>query len=131
MATREPIKPQGIQVSPFFSPGIKSGRLLFVSGQAAVGENGEVVGPGDTARQAEYPLARVKAIVEAAGATMDDVVSTNTYLTPDADYAAFNGARSRTFPVDPPASTTVVVHALLRPGLLVEIQAVAVIPEGV
>ncbi len=130
MSTRVPIKPQGIQVSPFFSPGIVSGRLLFVSGQAAIDEDGQVVGPGDTGRQAEYTLGRIKAIVEAAGATMDDVVSTNTYLTPDADYKAFNDARKRVFPVDPPASTTVVVHALLRPGLVVEIQAMAVIPEG-
>ena len=129
MATRQPIKPEGITVSPYFSPGIQTGRLLFVSGQAAIDEGGNVVGPGSTAEQAEYTIQRIKAIVEAAGATLNDVVATNTFLTPDADYVAYNVARSKFFPTDPPTSTTVVVHALLRPELLVEINAVAVIPE--
>lgn len=128
MANRKPVKPAGISVSPFFSPGIRVGQFLYVSGQAALDDQRNVVGVGDTAQQAEYTMERVKAIVEAAGATMDDVVKTTTFLTGGADYAAYNSVRSRYFPQDPPASSTVIVAALLHPDLLLEIEAVAVIP---
>ena len=128
MATRTPVKPAGISVSPFFSPAIQTGQFLYVSGQAALDDQRNVVGTGDTAQQAEYVMQRIKTIVEAAGASLNDVVKTTTFLTAGADYAAYNSVRSRHFPQDPPASSTVIVAALLHPDLLLEIEAVAVIP---
>ena len=123
-----PIRPSGIRVSPYFSPAVQSGHLLFISGQAAVDEQGKVVSPGDCGGQTEYIMGRMKAILEAAGAGFEDVVKTTTFLTDVADYAAYNGVRSKYFPQDPPASSTVIVAALVNPQMLVEVEAVAVVP---
>ena len=70
----------------------------------------------------------VPAIVEAAGSSMAEVVKITTFLTDVNDYAAYGKVRSETFPNSPPASSTVIVAALVRPEFLVEVEAVAHIP---
>ena len=125
---RSPVIPSKGRVSPFFSPAVRSGRLLFVSGQAAIDEQGQVVGPGDCAAQSEYVMERLRTVLEAAGAGFDDVVKTTTFLTDPADYSAYNSVRAKCFPKDPPASSTVIVAALVVPGLVVEVEAVAELP---
>ena len=127
---RKPIIPSKGRVSPFFSPAVRSGRLLFVSGQAAIDEQGQVVSPGDCAAQSEYVMERLKTVLEAAGAGFDDVLKTTTFLTDAADYSAYNSVRARCFPKDPPASSTLIVAALVVPGLVVEVEAVAELPDG-
>jgi 2-iminobutanoate/2-iminopropanoate deaminase len=130
MAKRTPIIPAGAAPNPALSPGIKVGDFLFVSGNVAVDASGKLVGAGDCEAQSRQVMANVRAIVEAAGATMQDVVKITCFLTNGADYRAYSKVRSETFPNDPPASTTVIVTALVRPELLVEVEAVVHVPAG-
>ena len=128
MSERTPIVPDGLAANPAFSPGVRVGDLLFVSGQIAQGGDGQLVGGSDCAAQTRQVMARIRAIVEAAGATMQDVVKITTFLVNLDDYPGFSQVRSETFPETPPASSTVVVAALVRPEFLVEVEAVVHIP---
>jgi enamine deaminase RidA (YjgF/YER057c/UK114 family) len=92
--------------------------------------SGKLVGAGDCEGQSRQVMANIRAIVETAGATMQDVVKITCYLINGADYPAYSKVRSETFPSDPPASTTVMVAALVRPELLVEVEAVVHVPGG-
>ena len=130
MSSRRTVKPAGMSVSPYFSPAVRIGDLLFISGMAGIDDRGDVIAPGECAPQAESIMERMKTTLEAAGAGLGDVVKTTTFLTNVEDYAAYNNVRGRYFPEDPPASSTVIVAALVRPGLVVEVEAVAAIPEG-
>lgn len=128
MAERVTIVPEGLAANPAFSPGVRVGKLLFVSGQIAQDAAGNAVGVGDCAAQTRQVMARIRAIVAAAGATMSDVVKITTFLVNLDDYPAFSRVRSETFPDSPPASSTVVVAALVRPEFLVEVEAIVHIP---
>ena len=124
MAERTPIIPQGVSPNPALSPGIQVGDFLYVSGHVATDESGNLVGPGDCEAQSRQVMANIRRVVEAAGGTMADVVKITCFLTDVANYPAYSKVRSETFPSDPPASSTVVVAALVRPELLVEVEAV-------
>ena len=128
MADRITIVPEGLAANPAFSPGVRVGDLLFVSGQVAQDGNGNTVGIGDCEAQTRQVMARIQTIVESAGATLADVVKITTFLVNLDDYPAFSRVRSETFPESPPASSTVVVAALVRPEFLVEVEAVVHIP---
>lgn len=129
MADRITIVPKGLAANPAFSPGVRVGNLLFVSGQVAQDGNGNTVGIGDCEAQTRQVMARIQTIVESAGATLADVVKITTFLVNLDDYPAFSRVRSETFPESPPASSTVVVAALVRPEFLVEVEAVVHIPS--
>jgi 2-iminobutanoate/2-iminopropanoate deaminase len=118
-----------LAANPAFSPAVQVGELLFVSGQVSQDSRGNVVGVGDCAAQTRQVMARLKSIVEAAGATLQDVVKITTFLTDAANYPAFNQVRNETFPHNPPASTAVIVAALVRPEYLVEVEAVVHLPR--
>jgi len=128
MSVRTPILPQGLSASPAFAPGVQVGELLFISGQVAQDNEGNLVGPGDCEAQTRHIMSRIQTIAEAAGATMRDVVKTTTFLTDVAGYSAFSRVRAETFPSDPPASSTVIVAGLVRPEFLVEVEAIVHIP---
>ncbi len=130
MAKRTTITPPGVAPNPALSPGIQVGDFLFVSGNVALDGSGKLVGEADCESQSRQVMANIRAIVEAAGATMRDVVKITCYLTDGADYRAYSKVRSETFPSDPPASTTVIVAALVRPELLVEVEAIVHVPGG-
>ena len=125
MSQRKPILPQGLTPNPAFSPAIQVGELLFVSGQVAQDNDGNTVGVGDCEAQTRHIMSRIRTIVEAAGATMPDVVKITTFLTHIDNYPAFSKVRAETFPASPPASSTVIVAGLVRPEFLVEVEAVA------
>lgn len=101
------------------------GPLLAVSGQVGIDpRSGEIV-PGGVGPQLVQTLRNLDAVLAAAGASRDDVVRLDCYLTTLDDWAAFNDAYAREFPgSSPPARTTVVVG--LAAGLLVEVTALAV-----
>ena len=124
MAERKPIVPSGIAPNPALSPGVQVGDLLFTSGNVAQDQTGSLVGPGDCEAQSRQVFANLRAIGEAAGASMSDVVKITCFLTNVADYPAYSKARSEAFPASPPASSTVMVAALVRPEYLVEVEAV-------
>ena len=128
MPDRKPIVPPGLSANPAFSPGVQVGDLLYVSGQVAQDGEGNTVGIGDAGAQTRQIMSRIQTIVEAAGATMQDVVKITTFLVNIDDYPAFSQARFEAFPADPPASSTVVVAGLVRPEFLVEVEAVVRVP---
>ena len=128
MSVRKPISPQGLSSNPAFAPAVQVGELLFISGQVAQDNEGNLVGPGDCEAQTRHIMSRIQTIAEAAGATMGDVVKTTTFLTDIAGYPDFSRVRGETFPSSPPASSTVIVAGLVRPEFLVEIEAIVHIP---
>jgi 2-iminobutanoate/2-iminopropanoate deaminase len=111
-----------------FSAGVKvrAGQLIFVSGQVARNAAGETVGRGDIRAQTRQALENVKAVLEAAGATMDDIVKVTVFVTDVRHLAAIHEVRAEYFRKDYPASTLVEVKSLVSPELMIEIEAIAV-----
>jgi enamine deaminase RidA (YjgF/YER057c/UK114 family) len=113
---------------------VDPGRLVFVAGQVAMDAKGQVVGEGDITAQAAQVYRNLEAILKEAGCTLRDVVKFTTFLTRHEDFAPFGEWRkreyARMFPdgVYPP-NTGVVVQALARPALLLEVEAIAVKPS--
>ena len=109
-----------------------SGELVFVAGQVGVAPGGQVA-KGDVVTQTKQALENVRAVVEAAGCTMRDIVRLQTFLTRADDIPGFMKARAEVFPgyfpdkVYPP-NTLLVISGLVRPELLVEMEAMAVRP---
>ena len=110
-----------------FSPAARIGGSVFVSGQVSTDANGELVGADDAGAQSEQCFKNVEAALTAAGAGWDDVSKITCFLVNAADYPAYAAARQRLFPQNGPASSTVIVSALVRPEYLVEIEAYAVL----
>jgi 2-iminobutanoate/2-iminopropanoate deaminase len=108
-----------------YSPVVVSGSTVFTAGQVAFDEHGALVagGIGEQTRQA---LENVRACLAAAGCTMEDVVKVTAFLVDLGDFADYNEVYTEFFAEPYPARTT--VGAKLPPGLLVEIEAVALIP---
>ena len=127
MAVRKPVTPQGMTANPAFSPGVQVGEFLFISGTVGNDASGNLVGVGDCEAQTRQTFANIKAIAAAVGASMDDVVKITCFLVDVADYNAYAAVRLRLFPENGPASSTVVVKALVKPEYLVEIEAIAVV----
>ena len=110
-----------------FSPATRVGNLVFVSGQVAADENGDLVGIGDARAQSEQCFRNIEAALTAAGASWDDVTKITCFMVNADDYAAYAEVRNGIFPENGPASSTVFVTALVRPEMLVEVEAFAVV----
>lgn len=107
------------------SPAVRAGDFVYVSGQVPVGGDGVVVN-GGIAEQTEQVLANMKAALELAGCTMDDVVKTTVWLEDARDFGAFNVVYAKHFRKDPPARTT--VESRLMIDIKIEVEAVAYKP---
>ena len=130
--SRVPVEPDGVAPpGGHYSHGVVAspGSTIYAAGQVALDENGALVGAGDVAAQARQVLVNLRRVLEAAGATLDDVVKTTVYLTNLDFRGPVNEARLEAFTAPPPANTLLVVSGLARPEFLVEIEAVAVIPS--
>ncbi len=103
------------------------GRLLFIAGQTATDQQGNIVGKGDIEAQATRVFERIKTIVQEAGGSLADIVKTTVYLTDIKNREGFGRIRSRYFEKDPPTSTLLVVQGLARAEYLIEIEAIAVL----
>lgn len=99
--------------------------LIFLSGQLARDADGKLVGPGDMAEQTRQCIRNMRTVLEAAGGTLADIVSTVVYTTDIRQLKEIVAARTEFFPLILPTSTMVEVNHLADPGLLVEIQATA------
>ena len=110
---------------------VSKGTLVYLAGQVSSDASGKLVGEGDFGAQAEQVFRNLKLGLEAAGATMADIVKMNVYITADVDQAEVPKLRAvRDSYVNkdkPPASTLLFVSRLARPGWLLEIEAVAAI----
>lgn len=111
-----------------YSQGIRVGDLIFVAGEKGLDPRTGKIVPGGIAAETRQTLENIKAILEAAGATLDAVVRTQVFLTDIGEFAAMNAVYAGYFRVAPPARTTVQVVALPA-GAHVEIEATAVLTK--
>ncbi len=111
------------------APGVKvsGGSLILVSGAVAWDERGNVVGKGDVRTQARQAFENLKKVYAEAGATLQDIIKLNVYLTDRSQRLPLVEVRKEYLRHNPP-STTVVVAGLVEEDLLVEIDAIAMIP---
>ncbi|MGI9462392.1 MAG: RidA family protein [Aestuariivirgaceae bacterium] len=125
---RTVVKPASLDFQPRptypYSPGAKGGGMVFTAGQVAWDETGNVTAIGDVRGQTVQTLKNVIAVLEEAGASLDDVLKCNVYLKDMDDFQIMNEEFAKVFPNDPPARTTVQTP-LAEPEMLVEIEAVA------
>ncbi|VTU15178.1 Enamine/imine deaminase [Variovorax sp. PBL-H6] len=103
----------------------KPSSLIFLSGQLARDGDGKLVGPGDMAEQTRQCIRNMRTVLEAAGGTLDDIVSIVVYTTDVRQFKEIVAARMEFFKDRLPTSTIVEVNHLADPGLLIEFQAIA------
>ncbi len=105
---------------------VEGRKTIFVSGQLARDPKGDVVGPGNMRAQLRQVGENIKAALAAAGATLDDIVKTNTYVTDIEEFFKHVDVRMEYFGALP-TSTTVEVRRLAHPDLVVEVEVIAVV----
>ncbi len=131
MRKKEIINPDpGINEKYTFSPAVRKGNMLFISGTDAAEKDpvtGKEMIKGNLPEQADVIYKKLESILKAAGATFEDVVWTTDYITTMKDYRATAEIRRRYFKEDFPASTGIVVKGLVHKGALIEIDAVAIL----
>ena len=126
MPERQPIIPPGVSPNPNLSPGIRVGDMLYVSGHVGVDADGNMAEGAEA--QSRQVMANIRGVIEAAGGRMEDVCKITCFLTNMDDYAAYSKVRLETWPENPPASSTVGVSTLVRPELVVEVEAIVKLP---
>jgi reactive intermediate/imine deaminase len=109
------------------SQAMRVGGLVFVSGQAAIDEDGGLVGVGDFDAQAELVFRNLARVLEAAGSSLADVVKVTIYLTDMANFPKIVELRGKWFTEPYPADTIVEVASLALPELEIEIEAIGVV----
>jgi enamine deaminase RidA (YjgF/YER057c/UK114 family) len=128
------INPDSLNKNPAFTNVVVvegNVKTVYIGGQDATNASGEIVGKGDIVAQTEQILANVRAALAAGGARPEHIIKWNIYVVEgqslQAGFAAFQNAWPQT--PNPPAITGVFVSALAHPDFLVEIDAVAVVPQ--
>jgi len=111
------------------SQGMRVGDLLFVSGQAAIDERGQVVGVGDFDAQAEQAFKNLEQVLEAGGSSLRHVAKVTIFLTDMSNFAKIVELRGKWFSEPYPADSIIQVTALALPELEIEIEAVAVVSD--
>jgi len=111
-----------------FSPAVRAGNLLFISGMTATDERGELIAPGDIVEQTRVILRKFHRLLETAGGGMEHIVQTTEYVTTTQDYRRTAEVRREFFTAPYPTATGVIVASLLREGAVIEISAIAVLP---
>jgi len=128
MAIYEPINVGRWPDKITFSPAVRAGNLLFISGTTAVDENLEVVGKGDIVAQTRFIFEKFGRLLRQAGASFDNIVETTEYFLTLEDYRRTADVRREFFKGQPyPAATGVLVAGLIRKDALIEIKATAVL----
>ena len=122
---RTPVIPAGSAppLAPY-SPGSKAGNAVYVSGMLALDRDGKLVGEGDVRAQTRHVIESIKAVLEAAGGTLDDVNYNAIFVKDLADYAAVNEVYKEYFGTNPPARYCIEAK-LVKPEFLVEISSIA------
>lgn len=112
------------------SQAIRAGGFLFVSGQAAVGDDGAIVGRGDFDAQAEQALRNLERALRAGGSSLGRVVKVTIFLTSMAHFPKIVELRRKWFSAPYPADTIVEVSALYSPDAMIEIEAIALADQA-
>lgn len=110
-----------------YSRAVKTGNLIFVSGTTSIGENGDIIGKGDVYQQTKQCILNIERALKKAGASLEDVVRTRTFITDMDEWEAFGKAHGEFFGEINPAATLVEISRLIHPDLMVEIEVDAVI----
>ena len=110
-----------------YSQAVRSGNLVFLSGQTPLDPATGVLVEGDISVQARRAFDNIKAVCEAAGGSMDDIVRVGLYLTDLGQFAAVNAVMAEYFQTPYPARSTIEVPALPK-GADFEVDAVLVLP---
>lgn len=115
-------------VGPYNQAIAAQGEMIFVAGQIALDpQTGQLVGEGDVAQQTERALTSLKAILEAGGATLQDVVKTTVFLKDMNDFAAMNAVYAKYFEESSAPARACVEVARLPKDVLVEVDCIAVV----
>lgn len=123
----EQIHTQPDPYAPYLlSQAIRAGGFVFVSGQAGVGDDGTIVGPGDFDRQADQAFANLERALKAAHCGLDRIAKVTIYLTSMSHFPKIVELRRKWFSPPYPADTIVEVSALYSPEAMIEIEAVAI-----
>jgi reactive intermediate/imine deaminase len=105
----------------------RNGRMIFISGQLALNKDGQVVGLGDMAVQTKQVFENIKAALEAAQASFDDVVKLTYFVTDISQIQVVRDIRNKYLnTANPPASTAVEVRQLSKDHFLIEVEAIAI-----
>lgn len=105
------------------------GRLAFISGMTARRADGTIAGIGDITEQTRQVCENIKSAVEAAGGTMDDICRVDVYVRNMEHFKEIHAVRQQYFKPPLPASTMVEITKMTSPDYLIEINAIAVVPE--
>ena len=123
---RIPIAPPGMKDQrPRYTLGWRVGQTIYVAGQLPYDKDGNLMGLGDIKAQTRRVFENVRAVVEAGGGTMDDVVKLTVFVTDVRFREPYGEVRTEFFGPNPPASTLVQIANLAQPGALIEIEAIA------
>ena len=112
-----------------YSRAVRTGPFIAVTGCAAIGPDGKLVGEGDAYAQARRCIEVIREVLEAAGASLEDVVRTRMFVTDIDRWEEVGRAHQEAFGDIMPATTMVEVSRLIDPKMLVEIEADAVVCE--
>jgi enamine deaminase RidA (YjgF/YER057c/UK114 family) len=112
-----------------YSRAVRVGKHVWVSGTTATADNGQVFGADDAAAQTRFILLKIKRALQAAGATLRDVVRTRMFVTDISQWEAIGRVHGEFFGDIRPAATMVEVRKLIDPGHLVEIEVDAYVGE--
>lgn len=110
-----------------YSRAVRVGQLVYVAGTTAVDETGNVIGLNDPYKQAVFIFQKIGAALKEAGSSLNDVVRVRSFVTDISRWEEVAKAQGEVFERIRPAATLVQVSALVRPELLVEIEADAVV----
>ncbi|MEM8889738.1 MAG: RidA family protein [Bacteroidota bacterium] len=111
-----------------YSRAVRVGNIIEVSGTTAI-EGDEVMFPGDAYAQTQYILLKIEQALKDAGASLEDVVRTRMYVLDISRWEAVGKAHGEVFKEVKPAATMVEVYSLIQEGLVVEIEATAVVQD--
>lgn len=125
----EIIQPEGVYHTPNYVHAIRAANTLYVAGQVARDEHGNLVGAGDTVAQARQVYKNLGRVLAAAGADWSHVVKITTYLVDRADSQVVSAVRFEHFGDHRPPHTGVIVAGLGSPEVRVEVEVIAVLPE--
>lgn len=126
------INPAGVAASPNYTHVVETAarRTVYISGQVALDAAGNLVGENDLRAQTQQVFENLKLALAAVGATFDDVIKLNTFMLDMSQLAVMGEVRRQYVNMaNPPASTTIEVSRLFRPGILIEVEAIAVLAD--